>query len=198
MTDRQRQVIAHRPSPSRLRSSADRTEARGLSRPSAERWSEYGPSMAAAADRLSYPRYSERVRLALAWVAGLLAFFAVFGTLQDAESFRARSLLYIAVGYAFWKLYLRIGERAPASGVLSLETSSKKSCDRLSPVALFHRFARPSLNQNDLTEAGVNTSPALSPFLGEFPRLALTSGEPKRAPRALLAARRRRACGASS
>ncbi len=52
-----------------------------------------------------------RDRHKLAWVAGLLAFFAVIGTLQDFEGFAGRSLIYLAAAYAFWKLWRSARER---------------------------------------------------------------------------------------
>jgi len=49
--------------------------------------------------------------LVITWVAGLLAFFAVLGTLQDLEGFAGRSLIYLAAAYAFWKLWYSTRER---------------------------------------------------------------------------------------
>ncbi len=58
--------------------------------------------------------WDDRHRLAL--VAGLLAFFVLFGVMSDLEQFEGKSLVGLAVVLALWRLSRRVAERARVRG----------------------------------------------------------------------------------
>ncbi len=59
-------------------------------------------------------RWDDRHRLAL--VAGLLAFFVLFGVLADLERFEGRSLVSLAAVLGLWRLSRHVTERVRSSG----------------------------------------------------------------------------------